>query len=283
MSNKHPVDTETVQHLVRLCLEEDVGTGDLTAAVTPDKHVRARLVSRQTAVICGTPFFATVFEQLDPALSIEWRFGDGDAVADGDVVCELTGHARPILTGERSAINLLQTLSGTATVVRRYVEAVAGTGARILDTRKTIPGLRAAQKWAVRCGGGHNHRQGLFDGLLIKENHLRSGESIGDAVARARAAATPGVPITIEVERLDQLDEALEAGAPRILLDNFPPELLEQAVARNRGRAELEASGNVTLDNVRAIAETGVDTISVGALTKDLKAVDLSLQFDVPG
>lgn len=279
MNNEHPIDSETVQHIVDACLEEDVGTGDLTAALIPDGPVTARLIARQSAVICGTPFFSAVFRKLDPAVAVNWRIGDGDAAADGDVICELAGRTRPILTGERSAINLLQTLSGTATTVRRYVAAVSGTGARILDTRKTIPGLRAAQKWAVRCGGGHNHRQGLFDGILIKENHLRSGESVTEAVSRARDAAPPGVPITIEVERLDQLEKALAAGAPRVLLDNFSLEELEKAVAANRGRAELEASGNVNLDNIRAIAETGVDTISVGALTKDLKAVDLSMQF----
>jgi len=283
MNEEHSIDSDIVQHIVDVCLEEDVGTGDLTAALTPEGPVSAHLIARQPAVICGTPFFSAVFRKLDPAVAVDWRIGDGDDAADGDVICELAGRTRPILTGERSAINLLQTLSGTATTVRRYVDAVSGTGARILDTRKTIPGLRVAQKWAVRCGGGHNHRQGLFDGILIKENHLRSGESVTEAVTRARDAAPPGVPITIEVERLDQLEEALAAGAPRVLLDNFSLEELEKAVTANRGRAELEASGNVNLDNVRAIAETGVDTISVGALTKDLKAVDLSMQFHQAG
>lgn len=280
MADEYPIDPHYLDHLVDACLEEDVGTGDLTAGLTPDKQVHARLISRQDAVLCGTPFFTAVFKKLDPEIEVDWQFHDGAVLNDGSVICELSGHARPILTGERSAINLLQTLSGTATATRRYVDAVAGTGARILDTRKTIPGLRAAQKWAVRCGGGCNHRQGLFDGILIKENHLRSGETVSAAVNRGLAAAPAGVLVTIEVENLDQLAEALEAGAPRVLLDNFSVDLLSRAVEMNAGRSELEASGNVSLDNVRRIAETGVDTISVGALTKDLKAADLSLQFE---
>jgi nicotinate-nucleotide pyrophosphorylase (carboxylating) len=279
-SDSFPIDPGYVRDLVKACLSEDVGPGDLTAALTPDTKVHARLVCRQAAVVCGTPFFTAAFEQLDPGVTVHWHASDGDRVEPRDVVCELNGRSRPILTGERSAINLLQTLSGTATTVRSYVEAVRDTGVRILDTRKTIPGLRAAQKWAVLCGGGHNHRRGLFDGILIKENHLRSGESIEDVTGRAQSAAPPGVPVTLEVENLDQLARALEAGARRVLLDNYSIEGLKQAVAMNRGRAELEASGSVHLDNVRAIAETGVDCISIGALTKDLKAVDFSLQFD---
>lgn len=274
------IDADYVRRIVNACIEEDVGSGDLTAALTPDGPVSGRLVCRQSAVVCGTPFFTAVFAELDPAIDIAWHVTDGDRVEPDAVACEITGRARSILTGERSAINLLQTLSGTATAVSRYVEAVAGTGARILDTRKTIPGLRAAQKWAVRCGGGHNHRQGLFDGILIKENHLRSGETIAEAVSRARSAAADGVLITIEVENLDQLAEAIDAGAPRVLLDNFSLDKLEQAVRINQQRAELEASGNIDLDNVRQVALTGVDTISIGAITKNLEAVDLSLQFD---
>ncbi|MBS1269088.1 MAG: Nicotinate-nucleotide pyrophosphorylase [carboxylating] [Gammaproteobacteria bacterium] len=280
MSNESSIDPAYVRRVVEVCLNEDVDSGDLTAEFTPNATIHARLISRRPAVICGAAFFSAVFEQLDPRIASRWRIGDGGKVESGEAICDLHGPARPILTGERSAVNLLQTLSGTATAARRYVDAVAGTGARILDTRKTIPGLRAAQKWAVRCGGGYNHRQGLFDGILIKENHLRSGESIADAVARAKNAAPPGVPLTIEVENLDQLKQALDAGAPRVLLDNYSIESLKQAVSINRQRAELEASGGITLDNVRAIAETGVDTISVGAITKDLEAVDLSLRFD---
>lgn len=280
MSETLPIDREYVRNIVKACLTEDVGAGDLTAGLTVDTDVTARLICRQRAVVCGTPFFAAVFEQLDPNVTIDWSLSDGDPVEPNGVVCELRGRSRPILTGERSAINLLQTLSGTATAVRTYVEAVEGTGARILDTRKTIPGLRVAQKWAVLRGGGHNHRQGLFDGILIKENHLRSGESISAVIKRAQRAAPQGVSVMLEVENLDQLAQALEAGARRILLDNYSVEQMKRAVEMNRGRAELEASGNINLDNVRAIAETGVDCISVGALTKHLKAVDFSLQFD---
>ncbi|MGA8260285.1 MAG: carboxylating nicotinate-nucleotide diphosphorylase [Arenicellales bacterium] len=280
MPSEFPIDPEYVRRVAKACLEEDVGTGDLTAALTPDTSINARLVCRQSAVICGTPFFEAVFAQLHPRAGIDWLTSDGGQVDAGETVCKIAGEARPVLTGERSAINLLQTLSGTATAVRRYVDEVAGTGARILDTRKTIPGLRLAQKWAVRCAGGNNHRQGLFDGILIKENHLRSGESIGQAVARAMRAAPPNIAVTIEVENLEQLEEALKAGAPRVLLDNFSLDEMRQAVVINRHRAELEASGNVHLDNVRAVAETGVDCISVGAITKDLKAVDFSMQFD---
>lgn len=281
MSNAFPIDPDYVARIVAACLDEDVGSGDLTAALTPDTGIRARLVSRQRAVVCGTPFFEGVFAKLDPDVKVRWLADDGEQVEADRVICEIEGRARPVLTGERSAINLLQTLSGTATAVRAFVDAVAGTGARILDTRKTIPGLRVAQKWAVRCGGGHNHRQGLFDGILIKENHLRSGESVAEAVVRAMDAAPADVAVTIEVENTGQLQEALEAGARRVLLDNFSMDGLARAVALNRGRAELEASGNVRLENVRAIAETGVDCISVGATTKNLTAVDLSLQFEM--
>lgn len=280
MSLDNPIDPAYVRRIAEGCLAEDVGAGDLTADLTPDTTVTAKLICRQSAVICGTPFFEAVFSLLDPGVNVSWRVADGERVDPGYAVCEIKGRARPVLTGERSAINLMQTLSGTATAVREYVDAVAGTGARILDTRKTIPGLRRAQKWAVRCGGGHNHRQGLFDGILIKENHLRSGETITEALERA--ATAPGTfPTTVEVENLEQLNEALAAGAPRVLLDNFSLEELKQAVAVNQHRAELEASGGVSIDGIRAIAGTGVDTISVGAATKNLQAVDFSLQFDV--
>lgn len=282
MSQNYPFDHDYLERVARTCLEEDVGAGDRSAVLTPDIPVRARLVAREAAVICGTPFVAAVFAQLDPDLAIAWRRANGESVEPGGVVCEIRGRARPILTGERSAINLIQTLSGTATLTRRYVDAVAGTGIRILDTRKTIPGLRAAQKWAVRCGGGYNHRQGLFDGILIKENHLRSGGSLGEVLRRARNAAMQDIEVTIEVETLQQLEQALAAGAARILLDNYSLDEMRSAVAINGHRAELEASGGVTLDNVRAIAETGVDCISVGAITKNVTAVDLSLQFDQP-
>ncbi len=269
-----------IAETVRRTLAEDVGSGDLTAALVPaDATVYAVLVTRQAAVLCGSAWFDEVFHQLDPAVRIEWQVRDGDAVEPGQTLCTVSGPARPILTGERSAINLLQTLSATATVTRRYAARVRGTGACVLDTRKTIPGLRLAQKYAVRTGGGHNHRIGLFDGILIKENHIRASGSVGAAVNRAREAADSDILVEVEVETLEQLDEAIAAGATRILLDNFDVAGLRDAVARTAGRAELEASGNVTLANLRSIAETGVDFISIGALTKNIQAVDLSLRI----
>ncbi|NIP88023.1 MAG: carboxylating nicotinate-nucleotide diphosphorylase, partial [Gammaproteobacteria bacterium] len=236
-----------IAETVRRTLAEDVGSGDLTAALVPaDATVYAVLVTRQAAVLCGSAWFDEVFHQLDPAVRIEWQVRDGDAVEPGQTLCTVSGPARPILTGERSAINLLQTLSATATVTRRYAARVRGTGACVLDTRKTIPGLRLAQKYAVRTGGGHNHRIGLFDGILIKENHIRASGSVGAAVNRAREAADSDILVEVEVETLEQLDEAIAAGATRILLDNFDVAGLRDAVARTAGRAELEASGNVT-------------------------------------
>lgn len=274
------LDPEYVRALVARTLAEDIGDGDLTARVTPNNPVAARLLSRQDAVICGKAFFIEVFRQLDRAVQVDWLIAEGAAVVRDQQICRLSGPARPILTGERSAINLVQTLSGTATTVARYVRQLAGTGTRLLDTRKTIPGLRMAQKYAVRCGGGHNHRLGLFDGILIKENHLRSGETIAEAISRARRLAQDAQTVEVEVESLEQLQTAVEAGATRILLDNFTPTQLAQAVELTHGRAELEASGGIGLDSLRRIAETGVDYVSVGALTKNLDAVDLSLLFD---
>ncbi len=275
------LDSEYVRALVARTLAEDIGDGDLTARLTPNNPVAARLLSRQDAVICGKVFFVEVFRQLDRAVQVDWLVTEGAAVVRDQQICRLSGPARPILTGERSAINLVQSLSGTATTVARYVRQLAGTGTRLLDTRKTIPGLRMAQKYAVRCGGGHNHRLGLFDGILIKENHLRSGETIAEAISRARRLAQDTQTVyEVEVESLDQLQAALEAGATRILLDNFTPSQLAQAVELTHGRAELEASGGIGLDSLRRIAETGVDYVSVGALTKNLEAVDLSLRFD---
>ena len=222
-----------IAETVRRTLAEDVGPGDLTAALVPtDTTVRAVLVTRQAAVLCGSAWFDEVFHQLDPAVRVEWQVADGDAVEAGQTLCTVSGPARPILTGERSAINLLQTLSATATVTHRYAARVRGTGARVLDTRKTIPGLRLAQKYAVRTGGGHNHRIGLFDGILIKENHIRASGSVGAAVSRAREAADSDVLVEVEVETLEQLDEAIAAGATRILLDNFDVDGLRDAVAR---------------------------------------------------
>ncbi len=272
---------DAIASQVRAALAEDVGTGDRTAALIPAEAVgRAHVTSREAAVLCGTAWVDAVFRQLDPAVRIEWLARDGDAVAPGQNLCRLTGPARSLLTGERTALNFLQTLSGTATLARRWADAVAGTGARVLDTRKTIPGLRLAQKYAVTCGGCHNHRIGLYDAVLLKENHIAAAGSV-TAALHAAVASAGGLEIEVEVETLEQLREALAAGARRILLDNFSLERLREAVAIAAGRARLEASGGITLATVRAIAETGVDDISVGALTKDMRAIDLSMRFDL--
>ncbi len=270
---------EAIAAQVRSALAEDIGPGDLTAQLIPPGTLsRVQVISREEAVLCGCSWFDQVFRQLDPDIRIRWEKQDGEAIGPGEVLCRLGGETRSLLSGERTALNFLQTLSGTATLARRYSEAVAGTGARVLDTRKTVPGLRLAQKYAVRCGGGHNHRVGLYDAILIKENHIAAAGSVAAAVIAARGSA-PEVDIEVEVEDLDQLREALAAGAVHLLLDNFPPEQLREAVRVNAGAARLEASGGVTLERVRRIAETGVDDISVGALTKDVRAVDLSMRF----
>ena len=272
---------ETIAAQVRAALAEDVGAGDRTAALIPaDALGRAHVLSREAAVLSGTAWVDEVFRQLDPTVVVDWLVRDADAIAPGQTLCRLSGPARSLLTGERTALNFLQTLSGTATLARRWADAVAGTKARILDTRKTIPGLRLAQKYAVTCGGCHNHRIGLYDAVLIKENHIAAAGSITAALRAAQREAA-GLEIEIEVETLEQLREALAAGARRVLLDNFPLDRLRQAVAIAAGRARLEASGGVTPGTVRAIAETGVDDISVGALTKDVRAVDLSMRFDL--
>jgi nicotinate-nucleotide pyrophosphorylase (carboxylating) len=264
---------------VRLALEEDLGSGDLTAAlIPPDTRSRVTVTCREEAVLCGQAWAEEVFRRLDPAVRLHWHDRDGDRMAPGRVLCTLEGPTRALLTGERTALNFLQTLSGTATLARRYADAVAGTGARILDTRKTLPGLRLAQKYAVRCGGCNNHRIGLFDAILVKENHIQAAGSIAAAVSTAREL-WPGTEIEVEVESLEELDQALDAGVPRVLLDDFDPDGLRAAVSRTAGTARLEASGGVSLERVRAIAETGVDDISVGGLTKDVKAVDLSMRF----
>ena len=264
---------------VRRALAEDIGSGDLTAQLVPDAQAHAELVTREDAVLCGTAWFDEVFRQLDARVRITWLKHDGERVTANAPLCRLDGPTRALLSGERSALNFLQTLSGTATLTARYVDAVRGTHTKVLDTRKTLPGLRRAQKYAVTCGGGHNHRLGLYDAVLIKENHIAAAGSVTAALARARAAVATDVLIEIEVENLDQLREALSAGATHILLDNFDLERLTTAVRETAGRATLEASGGVTLDNIRAVAETGVDFISVGSLTKHLRAVDLSLRF----
>ncbi len=276
MSLPSPQD---IQAQVRLALAEDLGTGDRTAALIPaDARSRVRVVCREAAVVCGVAWFAEVFRQLDPGIVIDWFFRDGELIDADRLVCELNGNTRALLSGERTALNYLQTLSGTATLARQYADAVAGTGVRILDTRKTVPGLRLQQKYAVTCGGCHNHRIGLFDAVLIKENHIKAAGSVTAAVKRAQALASD-IEIEVEVESLAELEEALAAGARRILLDNFTPELLRRAVKRADGQARLEASGGVSLETIREIAEAGVDDISVGALTKDVRAIDLSMRF----
>jgi nicotinate-nucleotide pyrophosphorylase (carboxylating) len=270
---------ELIREQVRIALAEDVGSGDRTAALIPPlAESRATVLCREEAVLCGAAWFAEVFRQLDEHIVLRWAVAEGEPVHPDQVVCELRGSTRALLTGERTALNYLQTLSGTATLARRYAEAVADTGARVLDTRKTLPGLRVQQKYAVACGGCFNHRMGLYDAILIKENHIAAAGSVPAALQAARHLA-PDLAVEIEVEGLDQLRQALDAQARRILLDNFDLEGLRRAVEITRGRARLEASGGVSLATVRAIAETGVDDVSVGDLTKDVRAVDLSMRF----
>ncbi|TCJ13855.1 carboxylating nicotinate-nucleotide diphosphorylase [Parasulfuritortus cantonensis] len=274
-------DQETITTNIDAALAEDLERrGDLTASLIPENAgAHARVITREDAVLCGQPWFNAIFRRLDPDVRLFWLAEDGEPVSAGQTLCEVKGNARALLTGERPALNFLQTLSGVATETRHYVAAVAGTRARIYDTRKTLPGLRAALKYAVLCGGGENQRMGLFDGILIKENHIAAAGGIRPAMAHARAIAPAGVSIQIEVENMDQLAEALDAGAKLILLDNFDADGLRAAVLFVAGRAELEASGGITLDNVRSMAETGVDRISIGSLTKNVRAVDLSMRF----
>jgi nicotinate-nucleotide pyrophosphorylase (carboxylating) len=271
---------ETVTADVTRALREDVGLGDLTAKLVPEgKTAHARLLTRQSGVLCGVEWFNRTFEELDPEVEIFWHARDGDEIVANTSICEIEGDARAMLTAERTALNFVQLLSGVATKVRQYVRAVDGTRAKIVDTRKTLPGLRIAQKYAVRAGGAQNHRIGLYDGILIKENHIAAAGGVRGAVQAGLRAATPGVFVQVEVENLDQLREALAAGAKLILLDNFDPPLMREAVKITGDRAELEASGGVSLKTVRAIAETGVHRISIGSLTKDVEALDLSLRF----
>jgi len=270
---------EQIRANVLAALAEDVGDGDITAQLIPaDNRSRGRVITREAGVLCGSAWVDAVFEEVNPDIQINWHKQDGDSLAAGDILFDFSGPARGLLTGERAALNFLQLLSGTATRCRRYAELVAGTGAKLLDTRKTIPGLRVAQKYAVTCGGCHNHRIGLFDAYLIKENHINACGGIAQAVATARSHA-PDKPVEVEVENLEELELALQAGADRIMLDNFSLQNLREAVAINNARAELEASGNVTDKTLRPIAETGVDYISIGALTKDCKALDLSMRL----
>jgi len=271
---------DDIEFVVANALAEDLGDGDLTAALIPrDRIGRARLVSREPAVLCGRPWFDEVYRQLDAEVRVEWHRRDGDALEANEELCRLHGSAASLLSGERTAMNFLQTLSGTATRAREYARAVAGTRAKVLDTRKTLPGLRRAQKYAVACGGAYNHRMGLWDAILIKENHIMAAGSIAAAVARARALH-PGLTLEVEVESLAELDQALATQTDIVMLDNFDPSTLRTAVATTAGRVKLEASGNVTLETIREIASTGVDYISVGTLTKDLQAVDLSMRFE---
>lgn len=271
---------ETVTTDVTRALKEDVGLGDLTARLVPEgRSAQARLLTRQSGILCGVEWFRRTFEELDPDVEIFWHHGDGDDIVANSSVCEIEGDARAMLTAERTAMNFVQLLSGVATKVRQYVRAIEGTRAKIYDTRKTIPGLRIAQKHAVRAGGGQNHRIGLYDGILIKENHIVAAGSVRAAVEAGLRSAPEGTMLEVEVETLEQLSEALSAGARLILLDNFDLPRLREAVAIAGNRAELEASGGVNLRTVRPIAETGVHRISVGSLTKDVEALDLSLRF----
>jgi nicotinate-nucleotide pyrophosphorylase (carboxylating) len=272
---------QEIERNVAAALAEDVGSGDVTAALTSESaEAHARVMARQDAVLCGQAWFDACFRKLDPAASINWQVAEGARISRGQSVCELSGKTRALLTGERTAINFLQTLSAVATNTSRYVAAVAGTRAKIVDTRKTLPGLRAAEKYAVRIGGGINHRMGLYDAILLKENHIAAAGGVRPVLAAAQKAAGPGVWIQVEVETLDQLKEALDCGARMILLDNMDAPTMREAVRLASGRAELEASGGITIDTLRAIAETGVHRISIGALTKDIEAVDFSMRFE---
>ncbi len=263
---------------VKPFLDEDIGSGDITAEIISETtHAEAEVITREAMVVCGRAWFDAVFKALSPSVNIDWLVSEGDKVDKDTLLCRLSGPARSLLTGERTALNLLQTLSATATVAKQYAEAVAGTGCKVLDTRKTMPGLRNAQKYAVACGGCHNHRIGLYDGVLIKENHIMAAGSIAKAVQAARAKTS--VPVEVEVESMQELEQAIAAKPDRIMLDNFTLEDMRAAVALNAGAIELEASGNIGLDNIRTIAETGVDYISIGALTKNVRAVDLSMRI----
>jgi nicotinate-nucleotide pyrophosphorylase (carboxylating) len=271
---------------VRRALAEDIGSGDVTARLIPDNALaRGHVLCREPAVLCGTAWFDETFRQLDAGVRVSWQARDGEPVAANSILCRLEGPARALLTGERTALNFLQLLSATATTTAQHVAAVAGTSCRILDTRKTLPGLRTAQKYAVLCGGGQNHRIGLFDRVLVKENHIAAAGSIAAAVAAARSGS-PGVPVEVETETLAEFDQALSAGSDVIMLDEFPAEALLEAVGRNRSAArpaKLEISGGVSLETLPSLAATGVDFISVGAITKHVRAIDLSMRLDTRG
>lgn len=274
--NRLPGD---VNKTVKRALDEDLGTGDVTADLLPlTSTTTAHVISRESAVLCGTAWFETTFRQLDASIEIAWQVSDGDVISENMQICTLKGLSRAILSGERTALNFLQTLSATATQARRFAERVKGLPVQVMDTRKTLPGLRSAQKYAVLCGGCANHRMGLYDAILIKENHVLACGSIIEAIAQARQTH-PDMPVEIEAEDLNEVAAALTAGADRVLLDNFNLESLRKAVVLNNGRAKLEASGGITLEYIRSVAQTGVDYISVGSITKDIKAIDMSMRI----
>lgn len=276
---------KVIKHLVKRCLKEDIGSGDLTAKLTPKKsQIDGTIISREAGIVCGVAWVSEVFRQIgkqhNTKIDISWRVSDGDAVKADQMLCRFEGFARPVLSGERTALNIMQTLSGTATVTAKYVSAIAHTKAGLLDTRKTLPSLREAQKYAVLCGGGVNHRIGLYDGIIIKENHLRSGKSLELIVADAITSVPVGTMVELEVENIKELKRGLAAGAKRIMLDDFSLKDMRLAVKLTGDKADLEASGGVNLDTIVAIAETGVDFISCGAITKHVTALDLSMLFN---
>ncbi|CAB1275709.1 carboxylating nicotinate-nucleotide diphosphorylase [Candidatus Nitrosacidococcus tergens] len=278
MNNHH--QNHNIEAEVRQALAEDIGSGDITTSLIKNTAtVKATVISREPGILCGIPWFSEAFRQLDSNIMINWMLQDGDSITANQIICTLFGSAVPILTGERTGLNFLQTLSSTATIAHAYATAILGLPTKILDTRKTIPGLRNAQKYAVRCGGCHNHRYGLYDGILIKENHILAAGSITQAIQQAKRNNPKNLPIETEVENLIEFQEALDAVADIILLDDFQISDLIKAVELNQKRAKLEASGGINLGNVRQVAETGVDYISIGALTKDIKAIDLSMRF----
>lgn len=283
---KHPLPSKKViKNLVKQCLKEDIGSGDVTARLTPrESEVDGKIISRETGVICGVAWVKEVFKQIGKRhktkIKVEWHVKDGDTVEENQTLCRFEGLAHPILSGERTALNIMQTLSGTATVTRQYADVIAHTKTRLLDTRKTLPMMREAQKYAVLCGGGVNHRMGLYDGIIIKENHLRSGKSLERIVTDAIASMPEGALVELEVETIEELERGLHAGAKRIMLDDFSMADMRLAVALTGDQADLEASGNVDITTIASIAETGVDFISSGAITKHVKALDLSMLFD---
>ena len=277
-TNTH-VDIDHIEAAVRHALQEDIGSGDVTAQLCESKTISAKLVSRETAILCGQDWFNATFDLLDESIQVEWKFTDGEPIYSNDLVCTISGDARNILTGERTALNFLQTLSGTATTTNQYAQKLAGTKTKLLDTRKTIPGMRYAQKYAVRCGGGLNHRMGLFDAYLIKENHITTSGSISNAITKAKSLH-PELTVEVEVETLDQLQEAIYNKADIALLDNFSLEEIASAITLSNNKIKLEVSGGVTLENLQDYALLGVDYISVGALTKHVHAIDFSILFE---